>query len=67
MNLIDKRKYQEQLSKYETKLDEVSMLLINKQLQDEDNIRDLLKESYAMVGTTKILLNQSQITMERDL
>lgn len=68
MNLMEKRKYQEQISAYEKELDEVSKLLINNRLKakDEEVIRNLVTKSYAIVGTFKLLLNESFVTMERE-
>lgn len=67
MNLFDKRKYQEKVSAYEKLLDEVSKSLLNGETQEDEAMRHLLAKSYGMLGTTKVLLNQSEITMERDL
>lgn len=67
MNLIKKRKYQEQISAYEKMLDEVSKALLNDNPPDEKTIRDLLVKSYGVLGTTKLLLNESEITMNRDI
>lgn len=66
MNLIEKRKYQKQISAYEKQLDEVSKSLLNDDPPDEKAIRELLAKSYGMIGTTKLLLNKSEITMGRD-
>lgn len=67
MNLIKKRKYQEQISAYENMLDDISKALLNDNPPDEKTIRDLLVKSYGVLGTTKLLLNESEITMERDV
>lgn len=67
MNLIDKRKYQEQISAYEKQLDEVSKSLLNDDPPDEKTVRDVLVKSYGMLSTTKLLLNESEITMNRDI
>lgn len=67
MNLIEKRKYREQISAYEKMLDEVSKALLNDNPPDEKTIRGLLAKSYGVLGTTKLLLNESEITMERDV
>lgn len=67
MNLIEKRKYQKQISAYEKQLDEVSKALLNDDPPDQKAIRELLAKSYGMIGTTKLLLNESEITMERDV
>lgn len=67
MNLIDKRKYQEQISAYEKMLDDISKALLNDNPPDEKAIRGLLAKSYGVLGTTKLLLNESEITMNRDI
>ncbi|WP_146028667.1 hypothetical protein [Tetragenococcus halophilus] len=67
MNLIEKRRYQEQISAYEKQLDEVSKSLLNDDPPDEKTIRELLAKSYGVLGTTKLLLNESEITMNRDI
>ncbi|BAK94178.1 hypothetical protein [Tetragenococcus halophilus] len=67
MNLIEKRKYQEQISAYENMLDDISKALLNDNPPDEKTIRGLLAKSYGVLGTTKLLLNESEITMERDV
>lgn len=66
MNLIKKRKYQEQISVYENTLDDISKALLNDNPPDEKTIHDLLVKSYGMLSTTNLLLNESEITMERD-
>lgn len=66
MNLIEKKKHQEQISAYENMLDDVSKALLNGESSDEETIRSLLARSYNLLGTTKTLLNQSEITMGRD-
>lgn len=67
MNLIEKRKYQEQILAYEKMLDDISKALLNDNPPDEKTIRDLLVKSYGVLGTTKLLLNESEITMNRDI
>ena len=67
MNLIEKRKYQEQILAYENMLDDISKALLNDNPPDEKTIRDLLVKSYGVLGTTKLLLNESEITMGRDV
>lgn len=66
MNLIEKRKYQKQISAYEKQLDEVSKSLLNDDPPDQKAIRELLAKSYGMIGTTKLLLNESEITIRRN-
>ena len=67
MNLIEKRKYQKQISAYKKQLDEVSKALLNDDPPDQKAIRELLAKSYGMIGTTKLLLNKSEITIGRDV
>lgn len=66
MNLIDKRKYQEQISAYENMLDDISKALLNDNPPDEKTIHDLLVKSYGVLSTTKLLLNESEITIRRN-
>lgn len=66
MNLIDKKRHQEQISDYEKTLDDISKALLNNELQDVKTIRELLTKSYSLLGQTKLLLSQADITMERD-
>lgn len=67
MNLIEKRKYQEQILAYENMLDDISKALLNDNPPDEKTIRGLLAKSYGVLGVTKLLLNESEITMNRDI
>lgn len=66
MNLIDKKRYQAQISDYEKTLDNISKALLNNELQDVKTIRELLTKSYSLLGQTKLLISQADITMERD-